>query len=138
MITSILFATVGGGIIGLAASWLLISNGRIAGISGILGELLGPWDHDSSWQLTFLAGLIMGGATLSMFWSEAIAMPEGRSLPAMAAAGLLVGYGTRLGSGCTSGHGICGLTRFSARSLVATLTFMAVGFLAATVVGFME
>jgi len=135
MISSIFWATVGGGLIGLAASWLLLAKGRVAGISGIIGGLLGPWNDDSPWRFSFLAGLIFGGAVLALILPWTIVAPTGRSLAAIAAAGMLVGFGTRLGNGCTSGHGICGLTRFSTRSLVATVTFMATGFITATILG---
>lgn len=121
--------------IGLAASWLLLAKGRVAGISGIVGGLLGAWNADSTWRLSFLLGLMAGGGVLMATLPEAIVAPAGRSLVAVAAAGALVGYGTRLGSGCTSGHGVCGLTRFSPRSLVATLTFMGTGFVTATLLG---
>ena len=135
MLDSILSAIVGGAIIGLAASWLLLSKGRIAGISGILGGLLDTRDEQFSWRLTFLIGLFAGGALLMTFYPKAIVAPEGRSLAYVGAAGLLVGFGTRLGSGCTSGHGVCGLSRLSPRSLVATITFMATGFATATLLG---
>ena len=132
-----LLATLGGALIGLAASWLLLAQGRVAGVSGIVGGLLGPWDEDASWRWTFLGGLLAGGALLVALSPELIAAPEGRTPMALALAGLLVGYGTRLGSGCTSGHGVCGLTRLSPRSLVATLTFMATGSLSATLYALM-
>jgi hypothetical protein len=135
MMQDILWAIIGGGLIGLAASWLLISKGRIAGISGILGGLLGTWNLDSSWRFSFVFGLFVGGGILMLTVPEAIVAPHGRSLLMLGVAGVLVGYGTRLGNGCTSGHGICGLTRFSKRSFVATLTFMGTGFLVATVLG---
>jgi uncharacterized membrane protein YedE/YeeE len=137
MSTSILWATVGGAMIGLAASWLLLAKGRVAGVSGIVGGLFGPWTDDSAWRLSFLLGLMAGGAALMAVLPEAIVSPVGRSSLAIAAAGVLVGYGTRLGSGCTSGHGICGLTRLSPRSLVATLTFMATGAVTATLLGWL-
>ena len=135
MMHSILWATVGGGLIGLAASWLLLAKGRVAGISGIVGGLLVAWNADSTWRSSFLLGLLAGGGVLMATLPEAIVAPTGRPLVAVAAAGALVGYGTRLGSGCTSGHGVCGLTRFSPRSLVATLTFMGTGFMTATLLG---
>ena len=135
MLTSILWATLGGGLIGLAASWLLFASGRVAGISGIVGGLLGPWNTQSSWRLSFLGGLLVGGGILLVALPEAIVAPAGRSVVLVALAGALVGYGTRLGSGCTSGHGVCGLTRLSSRALVATLTFMATGFATATLLG---
>lgn len=124
-------ALAGGALIGLAASLLMLGNGRIAGISGILGRLLPPWaaggDRDWMPRLTFLAGIIAAPLLLqaSGAWDWPAAWLPGGSL-LMAVAGLLVGIGTTLGSGCTSGHGVCGLARLSPRSLAATLTFMAV------------
>ena len=132
MMSSILWALAGGGLLGLAVSWLLLANGRIAGISGIVGGLLATWNDESAWRISFLLGLFAGGVALMMVMPEAIVPPAGRSLAVVAVAGALVGYGTRLGSGCTSGHGVCGLTRLSPRSLVATVTFMATGFVTAT------
>ena len=135
MIVSIGLALAGGALIGLAASWLLLSHGQIAGISGILGELLGPWDSKASWRISFLLGLLLGGTLLAAKSPLVMASANGRPHLALAAAGILVGYGTRLGNGCTSGHGVCGLTRLSRRSMVATATFMAASFLAATLFG---
>ena len=135
MMESILYAIGGGALIGLSASWLLLAKGRVAGISGIVGGLLGRWNEHSGWRSSFVVGLLAGGALLVGALPETIAVAEGRSVAVMAVAGLLVGYGTRLGSGCTSGHGICGLTRFSARSGIATITFMATGALTATLFG---
>lgn len=135
MMSSILWALAGGGLLGLAVSWLLLANGRIAGISGIVGGLLATWNDESAWRISFLLGLFAGGVALMMVMPEAIVPPAGRSLAVVAVAGVLVGYGTRLGSGCTSGHGVCGLTRLSPRSLVATVTFMATGFVTATLMG---
>lgn len=120
-------ALAGGALIGLAASLLLLFNGRIAGISGILGGLLRPSQTELPWRLSFLAGLMAAGLGLSFLLPESIAGPETRSLAAVAVAGLVVGFGVRMGNGCTSGHGVCGLSRFSVRSLVATGTFMATG-----------
>ena len=135
MLTSILWATVGGGLIGLAASWLLLAKGQVAGISGILGRLLDTWNAQSTWRLSFLLGLLVGGGVLVATLPESIAAPADRSLLLVGIAGVLVGYGTRLGNGCTSGHGVCGLSRFSVRSLVATISFMTTGFLTATLLG---
>lgn len=126
---------LGGVLIGLSAAWLFMSHGRIAGISGILGGLLEERNASSSWRLFFLIGLLGGGALLATQAPEYIVAPEGRSSAAIVIAGLLVGYGTRMGSGCTSGHGVCGLARFSKRSLAATMTFMATGFATATAIG---
>ncbi|MBM7332060.1 MAG: YeeE/YedE family protein [Alcanivorax sp.] len=120
-------ALAGGLLIGAAAGGLWLLIGRIAGISGILGGLLAPVPGDWRWRLAFLAGLLV-----SPWLYLAVAGPApvrvSASLPVLILAGLLVGYGTRLGSGCTSGHGVCGLSRWSLRSLVATLLFMGAGF----------
>lgn len=120
-------------LIGLAASAFVLLNGRIAGISGILGGLLRPAQGDIAWRIAFIAGLV--GAPLAYGWF--LVLPEVRidaGDKALVAAGLLVGIGTRYGSGCTSGHGVCGLSRLSPRSLVATLSFMLAGFVTVYVV----
>lgn len=135
MSDSIMMALLGGGLIGLAASLLFLSMGRISGISGIVGGLFSGWTPDSRWRLAFLSGLMVGGAILVATAPAAIRSPSGRSLAALAIAGGLVGVGTRLGNGCTSGHGVCGLSRLSPRSIAATLTFMATGFATATFIG---
>lgn len=124
-----LFPSLLGGIfIGLAASSLLLTTGRIAGISGIAGGLLSAARGDFAWRLFFLLGLLCGGFLVRWLVPEAVRFEVSTPLPALIAAGLLVGYGTRLGSGCTSGHGVCGIARLSPRSLVATLCFMTAGF----------
>ena len=117
--------------IGLAAGVFLLLNGRIAGISGVFGGLLTPKRGDTSWRIAFIGGLVVGGFALTMFYPAAFPSSIDSSAPRLIAAGLLVGFGTRLGSGCTSGHGVCGLARLSPRSMVATTTFIATG--AATV-----
>jgi uncharacterized protein len=121
-------ASLAGGLaIGLAAALLVLFNGRIAGISGILGGLLRPSTGDIAWRAAFVVGLVVA----PLAWAAFAARPSvhvDAGLPMLAIAGLLVGFGTRLGSGCTSGHGVCGLARVSPRSLVATLVFMATGF----------
>jgi len=120
-------ALAGGVLIGLAAAAFVLLNGRIAGISGILGGLLRPARGDVAWRAAFLAGLVGAPLAYGLF----AALPDARidaGVPALVAAGLLVGLGTRYGAGCTSGHGVCGLSRLSPRSLVATLSFMAAGF----------
>ena len=120
-------ALAGGLLIGLAAAMFVLLNGRIAGISGVLGGLLAPVRGDVAWRLAFLAGLV--GAPLAWQAVAPAPVPTIDAGPgALVVAGLLVGYGTRLGSGCTSGHGVCGLSRLSPRSLVATLAFMGAGF----------
>ncbi len=118
---------LGGALIGLGAVLLMIGAGRVAGISGIAGGLLPPADHHGwGWRVAFLAGL-MAGPALAGWWlgSDPIGVPHA-PLPVLVAAGLLVGLGTGLGRGCTSGHGVCGLARLSPRSAVATGVFMAV------------
>jgi uncharacterized membrane protein YedE/YeeE len=124
-------ATFGGVLIGLAAASLLYFNGRIAGISGIMGRLLTPARGEVAWRLVFLLGLIAGGIVLLFARPESLAAAPPRSVALIAIAGLLVGFGTSLGSGCTSGHGVCGNARLSKRSMAATAMFMATG--AATV-----
>ncbi|UDF33634.1 UNVERIFIED_ORG: YeeE/YedE family protein [Shinella sp. XGS7] len=120
-------ALAGGALIGLAAALFVLLNGRIAGISGILGGLLRPVRGDIAWRLAFLAGLI--GAPLVYGLFAPLPQPHIEAGTGwLIAAGLLVGFGTRMGSGCTSGHGVVGLARLSPRALVATLAFMAAGF----------
>jgi len=120
-------ALFGGVIIGLATTMFLLLNGRIAGISGILGGLFRPMPGDILWRVAFILGLIAAPT----IWSAIAPMPAPQidaGYGTLILAGLLVGVGTRFGSGCTSGHGVCGLSRFSLRSLVATISFMATGF----------
>ncbi|WP_396623209.1 YeeE/YedE family protein [Marinobacter sp. W-8] len=126
-------ALTGGLLIGLAAASFLLLNGRIAGISGILGGLLVPARRDILWRVAFLAGLV-GTPSLWLLFSELPPIQVDAGYPALIVAGLLVGIGTRFGSGCTSGHGVCGLSRLSPRSLVATVSFMATGFLTVFVI----
>lgn len=126
-------ALAGGLLIGLAASALVLMNGRIAGISGILGGLLRPAQGDIAWRVAFLAGLAGAPLVYRLFADlPAVRIEAGDAV--LVAAGLLVGLGTRYGSGCTSGHGVCGLSRLSPRSLVATLSFMLAGFVTVYVV----
>ena len=132
MTASILMALFGGALIGVAASLLLLTIGRVSGISGILGGLIHPPDEDTPWRLVFVFGLLVGGVLLAQLAPETLRVPTGRSLGTMALAGGLVGVGTRLGGGFTSGHGVCGLSRLSMRSLLATGTFMAAGICTAT------
>lgn len=121
---SVLTALAGGGLIGLAAALLLFFNKRTAGISGIAAGILPPWhQYESVWRWWFLAGLIISAPLWKVFGGEVHILVE-TPLAILAGAGLLVGYGTRLGGGCTSGHGICGIARLSVRSIAATLTFM--------------
>ena len=120
-------AVAGGVAIGFAAAMFVLLNGRIAGISGILGGLLKPARGDIGWRIAFVAGLV--GAPLVYALFAKVPTPEiGASNAALVVAGVLVGIGTRYGSGCTSGHGVCGISRLSPRSLVATAAFMLAGF----------
>jgi len=115
---------LGGMLIGLGSAVLLIFSGRIAGISGILGGLLYKWDASASWRLPFILGIPAGVGLVSLTHHYTVNVEIEASTPILVIAGLLVGFGTRLGSGCTSGHGVCGLARLSQRSIVATGTFM--------------
>lgn len=117
----------GGALIGLAAAMFLLLNGRIAGISGIVGGLLAPSRGDIAWRAAFIIGMIAAPSIWLLFTALPAAQIDA-DYPLLIIAGLLVGVGTRYGSGCTSGHGVCGLSRLSLRSLVATLAFMAAGF----------
>ena len=124
---------LGGALVGLAGVLLLFTDGRISGISGIFGTAL-TTRAGSGWRWAFVAGLVGGGAVVLAMAPEQFTNTLDLSLPMVVAGGLLVGFGTRLGSGCTSGHGICGLSRMSRRSFVAVATFMAAGALMATLV----
>ena len=123
--------SLGGGLLlGVASALFILINGRILGISGILGGLLSPRRGDVAWRLSFLVGMALSPLVASFLFPAAIGLPRiDAGYLTIAAAGLLVGFGTRYGSGCTSGHGVCGLSRLSPRSLVSTLTFMGAGFL---------
>ena len=121
-------AAIGGALIGLAGAMLLLLNGRIAGVAGILSRLLPPQSGDAAWRLYFLGGLVVG----AVFWRLASGQTAAdivfeATWPILILGGLLVGAGTRIGNGCTSGHGVCGIGRLSPRSIVATLTFMVAG-----------
>jgi uncharacterized protein len=121
-------ALAGGLLVGLAAALFVLFNGRVAGISGIVGGLLRPKRGDVAWRAAFIGGLIAAPLLYRLF----TALPEiqvDADWPLLIVAGLIVGVGTRYGSGCTSGHGVCGLSRLSPRSMVATVTFMSAGFL---------
>jgi uncharacterized membrane protein YedE/YeeE len=120
-------ALAGGLLIGLAAAVFVLFNGRIAGISGILGGLIKPRSGDIGWRLAFTGGLIGAPVIYSLFWRLPDIHIEANPVT-LIIAGLIVGFGTRIGSGCTSGHGVCGISRLSPRSIVATFTFMATGF----------
>ena len=120
-------ALIGGLLIGLAAAMFVLINGRIAGISGIIGGLLRPAAGDVGWRVAFIGGMLAA----PLLWLAAASLPEIRidaGYPLLIAAGLIVGVSTRYGAGCTSGHGVCGISRLSPRSLVATAAFMSTGF----------
>ncbi|MDU4352639.1 YeeE/YedE family protein [Phytobacter diazotrophicus] len=128
-------SAIGGVVIGAAASMLILFCGRVAGISGILGGVLSRANNDKGWRIAFLLGMVLS----PVLWRLVAPLPAvsiTASWPMLVVAGLLVGVGTRYGSGCTSGHGVCGLSRLSVRSLVATLTFMAAAFITVWLVGF--
>ncbi len=127
MIFSIPWASLAGGILlGFSAILMLLLNGKVAGISGILAGLLKPKSADFSWRLLFVVGLISGGIWAASVYTTAVPIVYSSSMMMLAVAGFLVGVGTRLGNGCTSGHGICGIGRLSKRSIVATCVFMGV------------
>ena len=126
MPSSWLYALLGGAMIGLASAALMLTHGRIAGISGVAGSLLQPTTRDRGWRYAFLGVLVASGLVASLVAPSAVGGSV-RSLPIVIIAGAIVGFGTRLGSGCTSGHGICGVSRLSARSIVAVVTFIATG-----------
>jgi uncharacterized protein len=121
-----LLPLLGGVLIGLSATWTLLSMGRITGISGIWAQAIQP-SESRLWQWLFLGGLLAGGVVASIVAGVPIAGEAPVGAVGVAIAGLLVGVGTRMGSGCTSGHGVCGISRLSPRSLLSTLTFMATG-----------
>ena len=115
----------GGVLIGVAAVLLLLANGRLAWISGIVGGLLAPPFSDTAWRLMFIVGLWLGAVAFMFARGGPLSVAIQASIPVMAVAGFLVGFGTRMGGGCTSGHGICGIARLSKRSMVATIVFIA-------------
>lgn len=127
-------ALVGGSLIGLSAAILLYSNGRIAGVSGILFGVLSPTWNDTPWRLAFVAGLIGGAGLFGVIAGDVVTISLTSSWPLLVAGGLLVGAGTQTGQGCTSGHGVCGIGRLSRRSIVATVTFIAAAALTVFVV----
>lgn len=115
---------LGGGALGVSATLLLLMNGKVAGISGIVNGMMSPRSGDYAWRVLFVVGMVLGGAVSMMVLGVDAPSFEGLSLPVLVIAGALVGFGTRLANGCTSGHGICGIGRLSKRSIVATMTFM--------------
>lgn len=129
---TIIFALAGGALLGLAISLMLLWTGRIVGVSGIVNGSLKYNKNDFGWRFGFIGGLITGGVALKIFYPESLTSELHRTYLTIAAAGLFVGFGTVMGNGCTSGHGICGVSRLSPRSIAATLTFMLFGVLSAT------
>jgi len=124
----------GGFLLGLAALSLLFFNGRVAGVSGILGGFLSFRKRDTLWRFAFLTGLVAGGVLLLATFPETLDLNLKSSPPAVMLAGLLVGIGSRMGSGCTSGHGICGIGRLSQRSMIAAVIFLSSGIAAAVLI----
>jgi uncharacterized membrane protein YedE/YeeE len=125
--SSVVAALSGGALIGAAASLLLRVNGRIAGVSGILSGLFSREREEVTWRVLFVAGLLVGGALFAILQPAALAVEHPPSARVVVVSGILVGVGTRLSAGCTSGHGVCGISRLSLRSIAATLTFLAAG-----------
>ena len=125
-----LMPLTGGILIGFSASMMLLFSGRIAGVSGIFGGILFQQGKERAWRLSFITGLIFGGILLYAINAEFFENSSGRGLLAVNIAGFLVGIGTRVGGGCTSGHGVCGIGRLSVRSIVATVTFVFAGMVA--------
>jgi len=124
----LLSALLGGLLIGTSAALLYLLHGRIAGISGILCSALTPETSDREWRVAFVAGLLLAGVAYRLLAPGALPLAgTGTPLPILAVAGVVVGFGTRMGNGCTSGHGVCGVGRGSVRSMWATGTFVAVG-----------
>lgn len=123
---------LGGGLIGIAVSLMLLLNGRVSGVSGIVGGTLNRLRGDFSWRIAFILGLFSGGSILKWIRPEVFYDDLNRNIPILIIAGLLVGYGTLLGNGCTSGHGICGISRMSPRSIVSTAIFISAGMFVAT------
>jgi uncharacterized membrane protein YedE/YeeE len=124
-----LTSLVGGILIGISAIALMACHGRVAGISGIVSRLLPPYrDRESLGRVAFILGLVLAPVSWKLVTGHPVTQKVSADLPMMVIAGLMVGFGTVLGNGCTSGHGVCGIARFSTRSFVATLTFMATAF----------
>ncbi len=126
---SIAYSLLGGALIGVSVTMMLLFNGRVTGISGIIASSLSNLEKAGSWRLTFLVGMVVGGLCMHRFRPDLFVNASGRGLGLVVLAGLLVGYGTVMAGGCTSGHGVCGISRLSVRSIIATLIFMLFGFL---------
>ena len=132
----VLMPLTGGILIGIASSMMLLFSGRIAGVSGIFGGMLFQRGKERAWRFSFIIGLIAGGIILYTINTEFFENSSGRGLLAVNIAGLLVGIGTRIGGGCTSGHGVCGIGRLSVRSIAATFTFVFAGMLTVFLIKF--
>jgi uncharacterized protein len=133
-LNEIINALLGGLLIGLAVSLMLLFNGRVTGISGIIFAMIDQNFKNNKWRYFFLLGLLLGGLIIKIFSPERLVNTLSTSLTQLILAGFLVGFGTVLGSGCTSGHGICGVSRLSYRSITATLTFMIFGIISVYIV----
>lgn len=120
-------ALLGGAIIGVAVTLMLLLNGRVTGVSGIVGGLISSFKEKKSWRIMFILGLFSGGLVIRALHPEKLGVPIPNEDWMVVVAGLLVGFGSSMGSGCTSGHGVCGISRLSPRSIVATIVFMAAG-----------
>jgi uncharacterized membrane protein YedE/YeeE len=131
-------AVIGGILIGLAVSLMLLFNGRVTGISGILGGIIKPQKNDLNWRVAFIGGLIFGGFILQNLRPEAFIQLSSAVWFDYVIAGILVGFGTLLGNGCTSGHGVCGISRLSIRSIIATLTFIIFGMISVIIFKFVR
>lgn len=131
-------ALIGGVLIGLAVSLMLFFNGRVTGISGILGGIVKPQKNDLDWRLAFVTGLISGGVFLRILKPEVFIQVSSAQWFDYALAGFVVGFGTLLGNGCTSGHGVCGISRLSIRSIVATIVFISFGMLSVLLFKFLR
>ncbi len=131
-------SVIGGILIGLAASLMLLFNGRVTGISGIVGSLLNSEVLDKNWRILFILGLLSGGLILRIYSPDIFQITTSLRTLDYIIAGLLVGFGTLLGSGCTSGHGVCGISRFSVRSMAATLVFIISGVLSVLLFKFLR
>lgn len=125
-------AIVGGILIGISVSLMLALNGRVTGLSGIISDGIFSLNSNQQWRWFFLLGLLSGGSVIINLIPSAFLNTLDTSTPILIVAGLLVGFGTRMGGGCTSGHGICGMSRLSARSIVATITFILFGMITTT------
>ncbi len=131
-------AVIGGVLIGIAVSLMLLFNGRVTGISGILGGIVKPQRNDLFWRIAFILGLIFGGIIIQLVKPSAFFQTSSVLRIDYVIAGLLVGFGTLLGNGCTSGHGVCGISRLSVRSIIATITFITFGVISVLIFKFVR